>query len=282
LRAKRARGRVRLRVNGYRERNGMVGGPGRLLASGVGVGGASAVRRLFLRTQRQLVSRSRSIPSRASFLTSTRSSKTKQSEEEDQRERERNPRRHPRKNETPNHKMLRRAFASSSSSAPSSESLLQRLVAKAREVVTGQTLVGTDPHDNRYYRWTDKATGAEKRRVVVSGGDHLYDPNRLPPEWRAWLQKTRREAPTPEETLRAAERAEVLRGRIRAIEERERARRLAREHGGGGGGAAAVGPASGGGGGMLRLMQDVRQADEDEGGGGGGGQRPGRTEEKGR
>jgi len=164
--------------------------------------------------------------------------------------------------------MLRRAFASSSAPTPSPESLLQRLVAKAREALTGQTLAGTDAHDNRYYRWTDKSTGQEKRRVVVSGGDHLYDPNRLPPEWRAWLQRTRREAPTPEQAARAAERAEVLRGRVRAIEARETARRLAREHGGGG---AAAGPAGiGGGGGMARLLQDVREADGDDGGGGGG------------
>lgn len=163
----------------------------------------------------------------------------------------------------------RRAFSSSSSAAPS---LLDRLVTKAREVVTGQTLVGRDAHGNAYYTWVDRGTGAERRRVVVSGGDHLYDPNRLPPPWRAWLQKTREDAPTQEEGERAEERARVMRARVAAIEERERQRRMAREFGGGGGGPAG----GGGGGGMARMLEDMRRADKEEdgerpGAGGGGG-----------
>lgn len=158
----------------------------------------------------------------------------------------------------------RRAFSSQAT-----QSLIQRLVAKAREAVTGQRLVGRDAHGNAYYSWLEARAGEpakrERRRVVVAGGDHLYDPNRLPPEWRAWLQKTREDPPTPEEEARAEERARVMRARVLAIEERERQRRLAREHGGGGGG----GPA-GGGGGMARLMQDVQRTDADDGGRQGG------------
>lgn len=158
----------------------------------------------------------------------------------------------------------RRAF----SSLQPPTSLFERLAAKAREVVTGQKRIGHDALGNVYYSWRDAGTGLERRRVVVSGGDHLYDPNRLPPEWRAWLQKTREEAPTQEESARAEERARVMRGRVAAIEERERQRRLARELGGGGGGGVGGGPAvpagGGGGGGMARMLQDVQRADEGE------------------
>ena len=163
--------------------------------------------------------------------------------------------------------LARRAFASSADHAQqqpfsSSSSLFERLASKARELVTGQKLVGRDQHGNAYYSWRD-STGQERRRVVVSGGDHLYDPNRLPPAWRAWLQRTRDDAPTREEAARADERARVMRARVAAIEERERQRRLARELGGGGGGAGGSGAALGsGGGGVAQIMQDMRRADE--------------------
>jgi hypothetical protein len=44
----------------------------------------------------------------------------------------------------------------------------------------------------------------ERRQVKVAGGDHLYDPRNLPTEWRMWLQKTRKEPPTPEELAKYA------------------------------------------------------------------------------
>lgn len=50
-------------------------------------------------------------------------------------------------------------------------------------------------------RWEGVLDGrvVERRQVKVAGGDHLYDPRNLPTEWRMWLQKTRKEPPTPEE-----------------------------------------------------------------------------------
>jgi NADH:ubiquinone oxidoreductase subunit len=163
--------------------------------------------------------------------------------------------------------LFRRAFSSSSEGS----SLLARLVAKAREAVTGQQLVGTDTYGNKYYQWTERTPGSvapggaaaagvrERRRVVVAGGEHLYDPNRLPPEWRAWLQRTRDDPPTAEEAARAEERARVMKARVRAVEERERQRRLAKELGGG----VQAGPASGDGG-MARLLQDMQRGDRAE------------------
>jgi hypothetical protein len=53
------------------------------------------------------------------------------------------------------------------------------------------------------FRWLEKPPHGEdyveRRRVNVPGGDFLYDPKTIPPEWRAWLSKTRAEPPTPEE-----------------------------------------------------------------------------------
>jgi NADH:ubiquinone oxidoreductase subunit len=168
--------------------------------------------------------------------------------------------------------VFRRAF-SSSQHQPPPQGLLARLVAKAREAFTGQQLVGTDAHGNKYYRWVEATAGAaapggaaaagkrERRRVVVSGGEHLYDPNRLPPEWRAWLQRTRDEPPTEEEAARAEERVRVMRMRILAVEAKERQRRLARELGGGGGGGPVGGAGAGG---MAQLLQDMQQRDRED------------------
>ena len=44
----------------------------------------------------------------------------------------------------------------------------------------------------------------ERRRVKVPGGDFLYDPKIVPPEWRSWLAKTRQDPPTEEELSRYA------------------------------------------------------------------------------
>jgi hypothetical protein len=107
----------------------------------------------------------------------------------------------------------------------------------------------------------------------VPGGDILYDPRSLAPEWRAWLTKTRAAPPTPEELAAAEARAAAMAARVAAVEAREAARRFrtaslgredaggpdlaaftaqlgSRGYGGGGGrssgGAPAMGPSGGG------------------------------------
>lgn len=55
-------------------------------------------------------------------------------------------------------------------------------------------------------RWTETLHGEvkERRQVKVKGGNVLYDPKIVPPEWRAWLAKTRQEPPSEEELARWA------------------------------------------------------------------------------
>ncbi|GBF99567.1 hypothetical protein Rsub_12192 [Raphidocelis subcapitata] len=106
---------------------------------------------------------------------------------------------------------------------------LQRALEFLRKRFTGQELVGIDRAGNKYYRWSEKndfGEAVEKRRVSVPGADVLYEPTRLPPEWRAWLTKTRAAAPTAEDMERAEQRAAALAARVAAIEAREAARRF--------------------------------------------------------
>ena len=148
---------------------------------------------------------------------------------------------------------------------------LQRAVEFLRRKLTGQELVGVDGAGNRYYRWrerdpSDPTATVEKRRVRVPGGDILYDPRTLRPEWRQWLTRTRAEPPSEEELDRADARSAALAARVAAIEQREAARRFRAASLGqaGAGGADAGGP-------DLRAFTSQLEGRGFGGGGGGGG-----------
>ncbi|KAJ9510876.1 hypothetical protein QJQ45_027716 [Haematococcus lacustris] len=80
-------------------------------------------------------------------------------------------------------------------------------------------------------RWheTIKGEKVEKREVNWHAAHMLYDPCEIPPEWRMWLRKLRQQPPTPEEMSMSAEKAEVMRQKVAAIDEQERLRRLRQE-----------------------------------------------------
>lgn len=142
-------------------------------------------------------------------------------------------------------------------------SLVARLLARLR----GRTLVGGDEHGNLYYKWVESVSQAaeavassearergaraseppaslvvERRAVRTPSGSspQKFDAASIPPEWSAWLRKTRRDPPSPEEAAANAARRERVRSLAAAIDRR----RLLQGGGGGGGGkGAASGPA---------------------------------------
>ncbi|GFH18892.1 NADH dehydrogenase [ubiquinone] 1 alpha subcomplex subunit 12 [Haematococcus lacustris] len=95
----------------------------------------------------------------------------------------------------------------------------------------GKEVVGKDALGNVYLRWheTIKGEKVEKREVNWHAAHMLYDPCEIPPEWRMWLRKLRQQPPTPEEMSMSAEKAEVMRQKVAAIDEQERLRRLRQE-----------------------------------------------------
>lgn len=72
---------------------------------------------------------------------------------------------------------------------------LARLGSRLSWALFKRETVGGDALGNTYYRKMERTPeGAElERRMVKYAGE--YDPTALPPEWLAWLQKTRAEAP---------------------------------------------------------------------------------------
>ncbi|KAH9817136.1 hypothetical protein DFH28DRAFT_1124537 [Melampsora americana] len=96
---------------------------------------------------------------------------------------------------------------------------LQRYLGIGKE----KYFVGYDLVGNRYYQHPSPVGGPSrpKRRVEFKaiGDDHtLYHPNRLPPQWAAWLSFTRTVEPTIEELQADYLRQEVLRQKVHQIE----------------------------------------------------------------
>jgi len=116
-------------------------------------------------------------------------------------------------------------------------SLVARLLARLR----GRTLVGGDEHGNLYYKWVESVSKAaesiaaeaegessvvsvERRTVRTPTGSspQKFDAASIPPEWSAWLRKTRADPPSPEEAARNAARRERVRSLAAAIDQRRR------------------------------------------------------------
>ena len=136
--------------------------------------------------------------------------------------------------------------------------LVARLLARLR----GRTLVGGDEHGNLYYKWvesvshaaaeeaaaageasTSTSSAVERRAVRTPAGSspQKFDAALIPPEWSAWLRKTRRDPPSPEEAALNAARKERVRSLAAAID----AKRLVGGSGAPGAGVRPVLPAAG-------------------------------------
>lgn len=86
----------------------------------------------------------------------------------------------------------------------SSRSLLSRLV----WTLFKRETVGIDSLGNKYYRQLERQVDGgtiEKRYVKFGGGIDNYDPLSIPPEWSAWLRKTRLDAPTTDDIQQGAQ-----------------------------------------------------------------------------
>ena len=119
-------------------------------------------------------------------------------------------------------------------------SLVARLLARLR----GRTLVGGDEHGNLYYKWVESISsqGADAASETISAGSEApatalsverravrtpsgsspqkFDAATIPPEWSAWLRKTRREPPSPEEAAANTAQRERVRSLAAGIDQR--------------------------------------------------------------
>ncbi|EGG05652.1 uncharacterized protein MELLADRAFT_107481 [Melampsora larici-populina 98AG31] len=96
---------------------------------------------------------------------------------------------------------------------------LQRYLGVGKE----KYFVGHDLAGNRYYQQPSPVGGPSrpKRRVEFKaiGDDHtLYHPNRLPPQWAAWLSFTRSVEPTIQELEADYLRQQILFQKVNQIE----------------------------------------------------------------
>ncbi|PVU86942.1 hypothetical protein BB559_006306 [Furculomyces boomerangus] len=82
--------------------------------------------------------------------------------------------------------------------------------------------VGKDYNGNLYFE--KKTSGVRSKRIVEyhegnQGFD--YDVLNLPVQWQSWMRHTRQIPPTEEEILADQKRIELLRQKVKMIEERE-------------------------------------------------------------
>lgn len=85
--------------------------------------------------------------------------------------------------------------------------LLRSVLTRVKNAISRRELVGTDAYGNNFYRKveTDFSGATLERRTMEAAhkGDYTrYDPQAVSPQWRQWLSKTRREAPTAAELER--------------------------------------------------------------------------------
>mmetsp|Transcript_9861 Transcript_9861/g.18407 ORF Transcript_9861/g.18407 Transcript_9861/m.18407 type:complete len:143 (-) Transcript_9861:234-662(-) len=106
--------------------------------------------------------------------------------------------------------------------------LLQRWTTNVIDFFLKKELVGADKLGNQYFRWHEKNKG-ERREVRWQEAQFTYDPNLIPPEWRMWLKKQRKEPPTPQEILAGEMQRASMAAKVAAIEEREKLRRARQE-----------------------------------------------------
>ncbi|KAL1929865.1 hypothetical protein VTP01DRAFT_1019 [Rhizomucor pusillus] len=92
-------------------------------------------------------------------------------------------------------------------------------------------MVGWDLDGNEYWEMPDPNNpgGRWKRWVQMKDDDiGLFEENKLPVQWQAWLRHTRYEAPTIEELLKEQRRRQLLQQRVRQLqlEEQEEKKKL--------------------------------------------------------
>lgn len=108
-------------------------------------------------------------------------------------------------------------------------SLLARLLAPFRR----RACVGGDVHGNLYYAWSEPGDEPgdpprERREVrPPSRAPTAFDARTVPPEWAAWLRRTRPDPPSLEEVAANEARRVRTRALAAAVDERAAAARLA-------------------------------------------------------
>lgn len=115
---------------------------------------------------------------------------------------------------------------------PMRPSLLTRVLSAVG--LRRRVCVGGDVHGNLYYAWSEPGDEPgdpprERREVAPpSKTPHLFDARAVPPEWAAWLRRTRATPPSPEEVAANEARRERTRALAAVVDERAAAARAAR------------------------------------------------------
>ncbi|KAG0616900.1 hypothetical protein M758_5G149900 [Ceratodon purpureus] len=89
----------------------------------------------------------------------------------------------------------------------------------------GKQLAGTDKAGNSYYRQLQNRDGTvTERRWVEFAGSSVVDP--IPVEWNSWLNRRRKEPPTPEEMKELELRRQTIKAKAALLEMEEEKRRF--------------------------------------------------------
>jgi NADH:ubiquinone oxidoreductase subunit len=83
---------------------------------------------------------------------------------------------------------------------------------QAKCFLTNKKYVGNDKFGNFYYMKGD-------RRLVEMKGD--FEPNKIPVQWFSWLNQSREQPPTPEELQKFELKQEILKKKVKELEEKE-------------------------------------------------------------